>query len=150
MGLTRAVTVGLRAIWGLEASATIVLARPSVGWRGSSCRGHRALRCFSIRRDRSSLGSVWCSVLGLFGVALRLLLNLLLLRWVFGDNGDEIRGNWRVEFKAVRKFLQVVQLDFLVILDLGGADLVNISSLSSSKPFEGASNRLLNSGCSCS
>jgi hypothetical protein len=148
LGLTRAVTVGLRTVWWLEAGASISLSRPSVGGRGSVCRRYWALRRFGIRSSCRRLGSVRYSVLCLLSVALGLLLDLLLLRRIFRNDGDEIRGNRSVEFEAVCKLLQVVQLDFLVIFDLSRADLINISSLTSGKALEGAGNCLLNSGCS--
>lgn len=79
----------------------------------------------------------------LLSVALRLLLNLLLLRWVFGNDRDKISRNGGVKLEAISKLLQIVQLNFLIIPGLSGSELINILSLLSSETLESDCNILL-------
>lgn len=102
-----------------------------------------------------SLWSNWSNELRSFrriglrflGIALRLLLNLLLLCWVLGNDRDKVSRNGGVKLEAISKLLQVVQLDLFIIPGLSGAELINSLSLLRSETLESDCDVLLD-GCS--
>ena len=83
--------------------------------------------------------------LRLFGVAFGLLLDLLLLCRVFGNDGHQIRWHRSVKLEAICKPLQVVQFDLLVIFGLGDPSIFNGLALLSSKSLEGIGDITLHS-----
>lgn len=74
--------------------------------------------------------------LGFFSVALSFLLDLFLLRWILGNDGNEICRHWSVQLETISKLLQVVQFNLFVVPRFCCSGLFNIFPLLSSETLE--------------